>query len=386
MKDKLKIAYIVPSLASQGGAERIISDKASYMADKLGNDVTMITYCQLSSQTNAYPLSSGVSQINLAIPYHLQYKAKLPKRIYLRWKLRREVKQKLTDIIQQLDPDILVGVSYLNGDIMCSLPCRAAKVIETHETRLFTLQLDGESRFRPFNCLKRLYNNNYFRKIEKHADIVVTLTQGDAKLWNKAKRVEVIPNFSNMPISRLSNCENKRVIAVGRLEWQKGYDQLFEAWKQIETKHPDWKLDIFGSGRLESELKELLAAFQLKTVKINSFTPDISEKYAMSSICVLSSRFEGFSLVLLEAMRHGVPCVTFNCPFGPSDVLEDGKCGFVVSNGDVNALSEKICLLIENEYLRKQYATAAIKRAEVFDTDKIMQHWNNLFRELASNR
>ena len=214
----------------------------------------------------------------------------------------------------------------------------------------------------------------------------MTLTQGDAKLWNKAKRVEVIPNFSNMPISRLSNCENKRVIAVGRLEWQKGYDLLFEGWKQIETKYPDWKLDIFGSGRLESELKELLAAFQLKTVKINSFTPDISEKYAKSSICVLSSRFEGFSLVLLEALRHGVPCVTFNCPFGPSDVLEDGKCGFVVSNGDVNALSEKICLLIENEYLRKQYATAAIKRAEVFDTDKIMQHWNNLFRELASNR
>lgn len=381
----MKIVYVIDTLASKGGAERIISEKMGYLAEHFGFDVTVVTCYQLPAvHPNAYPLSDKVKQVNIGIPYYSQFKVGYPKRLFVKWSFHRRLKRQLTETITQLKPDILVGVSYFNADMLCSIDCRAAKIVEAHEARLYSLKLDGQNSSSLLNAWVQLYGRHYFRSIEKHADAVVALTNGDAQLWKKARRVEIIPNFSLMPISRLSHCINKRVIAVGRLEWQKGYDLLFEAWKKVEHRHPDWRLDIFGSGRMEATLKEQLASSGLKTVSMIPFTPNISEEYAESSICVLSSRFEGFSLVLLEAMRHGVPGVSFNCPFGPSDVLEDGKCGFVVPAEDVTALADKICLLIEDETLRHQFAAASLERAKFFDTDRIMSKWKSLFEELAS--
>ena len=381
----MKIVYVIDTLASKGGAERIISEKMGYLAEHFGCDVSMVTcYQRPAVHPNAYPLSEKVKQINIGIPYYSQFKVGYPKRLFVKWTFHRQLKRQLTETITRLDPDVLVGVSYFNADMLCNIKCKAAKVIEAHEARLYSIQLDGRSSSLLPRTWARLKGTRYFRSIEKRADAVVCLTQGDAQLWKKAQRVEVIPNFSMMPVSRLSRCNDKRVIAVGRLEWQKGYDLLFDAWKLVEMKHPDWRLDIFGSGRLEKTLKEQLASSGLKAVTIIPFTSNISEEYAKSSICVLSSRFEGFSLVLLEAMRHGVPGVSFDCPFGPSDVLVNGKCGFIVPAEDVTALAEKICLLIEDGTLRHQFSAAALERAKFFDTDKIMSRWKSLFEELAS--
>ncbi len=377
----MKVVYVIDSLASKGGAERIISEKMSYLADNFGYDVTVVTCYQPASLPNVYPISGNVKQINLCIPYYSQYRVGYPKRLFIKWSYYCRLGRQLKEIVAKVDPDILVGVSYFKADMLCKIKCRAAKVIEAHEARLFSLELDGNDSSSFLRTWVRINGKRYFRNVEKYADVVVTLTQGDARLWESARRVEIIPNFSAMPVSRLSLCTEKRVIAAGRLEWQKGYDLLFEAWKQVERKHPDWKLDIFGVGRLEKTLKEQLASSGMKTVTIIPFTPNISEEYAKSSICVLSSRFEGFSLVLLEAMRHGVPGVSFDCPFGPSEVLEDGKCGFIVPVEDVTALANNLCVLIEDEALRKQFSAAALERAKIFDVDKIMLRWKKLFEE-----
>lgn len=378
----MKVVYVIDSLASKGGAERIISEKMSYLADNFGYDVTVVTCYQPASLPNVYPISGNVKQINLCIPYYSQYRVGYPKRLFIKWSYYRRLRRQLKEIVEKVDPDILVGVSYFKADVLCKIKCKAAKVIEAHEPRLFSLELDGNDSSPFLRAWVRINGKRYFRNVEKYSDVVVTLTQGDAKLWKNARRVEIIPNFSAMPISRLSLCTEKRVIAVGRLEWPKGYDLLFEAWKEIEMKYPDWKLDIFGSGRLEKTLKKQLTSSGMKTVTIIPFTPNISEEYAKSSLCVLSSRFEGFSLVLLEAMRHGVPGVSFDCPFGPSEVLEDGKCGFIVPGEDVTALANKLCVLIEDEPLRKQFSTAALERAKIFDVDKIMLRWKKLFEGL----
>ena len=378
----MKVVYVIDSLASKGGAERIISEKMSYLADHFDYDVTVVTCYQPASLANVYPVSGNVKQINLSIPYYSQYRVGYPKRLFIKWSYYRRLRRQLREIIEKVDPDILVGVSYFKADVLCKIKCKAAKVIEAHEARLFSLKLDGNDSSPFLRTWVRLNGKRYFRDVEKYADVVVTLTQGDAKLWENARRVEIIPNFSAMSINRFSPCTEKRVIAAGRLEWQKGYDLMFEAWKHVEKKHPDWKLDIFGVGRLEKTLKEQLASSGMKTVTIIPFTPNISEEYAKSSICVLSSRFEGFSLVLLEAMRHGVPVVSFDCPFGPSEVLEDGKCGFIVPLEDVTALADKLCVLIEDESLRKQFSNAALDRAKTFDVDKIMLRWKKLFEEL----
>ena len=181
------------------------------------------------------------------------------------------------------------------------------------------------------------------------------------------------------------NSESKRVIAVGRLEWQKGYDNLIKIWEIVSEIHPDWKLAIFGEGTLKSSLKTTIKSAGLTNINIYPFTSNISKEYSNSSIFALSSRFEGFSLVLLEAMQHGLPCIAFDCPFGPSDVIENNKCGYVIDNNNINLFAEKLCNLIESVELRSNFSDAARKRAKLYNIDVIMERWKRLFKSLSSH-
>lgn len=380
----MKIVYIIDSLAFKGGAERIISEKMNYLAALHGYDVTVITCYQLPQiNPNSYFLSDKVRQIDLCIPIYRQYRFKYPRRLWLKWKYSQELRNKLGNTVKSIDPDILIGVSYALANVVCKIKCRAAKIIESHEARIFTLsdiQYKSTSVFsKAFN---KLYRIIYLHTIEMYADAVVTLTRKDAFEWRKAKRVEIIPNFSSMHIEKFSNCENKKVIAIGRCVWQKGYDRLINVWKHVSVKHPDWQLDIYGDGELKPTLEDSIKNARLSSISIHPFTPDISSKYSESSICVLTSRFEGFSLVLLEALRHGVPCVSFNCPFGPEDVVDNGKCGYIVEDGNIGAFAERLCFLIDNVDTRKSFSKEAIERAKLFDKESIMQQWIALFETL----
>ena len=378
----MKIVYVIDSLASKGGAERILSDKMNYMAAHYGYEVYVVTcYQDFATMPNAYYLSDQVTQINLNIPYYSQYKYGYPKRLWVKHQLYQRLLHGLTETIQRIDPDVLIGLGYFNADLVSGIPCRAKKIVESHEARIFTMSDRGLSRSLPSRLFMRYYKKRYFRRVERQADVVVTLTTGDAKEWQRARRVEVIPNFTVMAVSRLSDVMAKRVIAVGRLEWQKGFDRLIEAWQTVEQRHPDWSLTIFGSGTLEGDLQRLIMDRSLKTVSIHPFTPTIADEYGQSAVFALSSRFEGFGLVLLEAMQAGLPCVTFDCPFGPSDVVKDGKNGFVVPDGDVERFAECLCRLIEDQKLRQQFSAASVERARVFDVDTVMQQWKDLLEE-----
>lgn len=378
----MKIVYVIDSLASKGGAERILSDKMNYMAAHYGYEVYVVTcYQDFATMPNAYYLSDQVTQINLNIPYYSQYKYGYPKRLWVKHQLYQRLLHGLTETIQRIDPDVLIGLGYFNADLVSGIPCRAKKIVESHEARIFTMSDRGLSRSLPSRLFMRYYKKRYFRRVERQADVVVTLTTGDAKEWQRARRVEVIPNFTVMAVSRLSDVMAKRVIAVGRLEWQKGFDRLIEAWQTVEQRHPDWSLTIFGSGTLEGDLQRLIMDRSLKTVSIHPFTPTIADEYGQSAVFALSSRFEGFGLVLLEAMQAGLPCVTFDCPFGPSDVVKDGKNGFVVPDGDVERFAECLLRLIEDQELRQQFSAASVERARVFDVDTVMQQWKDLLEE-----
>ncbi|MBQ7510679.1 MAG: glycosyltransferase family 4 protein [Prevotella sp.] len=378
----MKIVYVIDSLASKGGAERILSDKMNYMAAHYGYEVYVVTcYQDFATMPNAYYLSDQVTQINLNIPYYSQYKYGYPKRLWVKHQLYQRLLHGLTETIQRIDPDVLIGLGYFNADLVSGIPCRAKKIVESHEARIFTMSDRGLSRSLPSRLFMRYYKKRYFRRVERQADVVVTLTTGDAKEWQRARRVEVIPNFTVMAVSRLSDVMTKRVIAVGRLEWQKGFDRLIEAWQTVEQRHPDWSLTIFGSGTLEGDLQRLIMDRSLKTVSIHPFTPTIADEYGQSAVFALSSRFEGFGLVLLEAMQAGLPCVTFDCPFGPSDVVKDGKNGFVVPDGDVERFAECLLRLIEDQKLRQQFSAASVERARVFDVDTVMQQWKDLLEE-----
>jgi len=380
----MKIVYIYSTLAATGGTERMIVEKANYLAEHFGYDVTIITCFQLPNEDNFFAVSQKVKQINLEIPYFSQYKYKYPKRLWIKWQLNKQLKDCMKKTVEQIDPDILIGVSRFNAIYISTLKCRAKKVIECHEVRYNTLNETGVTRSFLTRLFINIYGYLYFRTIERNADIVVTLTEKDRYLWRRAKRTEVIPNFSVMTISQQSDCTQKRVIAVGRLEWEKGFGRLVQAWSIVSTKHPDWHLDIFGKGVMYDTLQSLIKLYKASNVSLHSVTPNISQEYANSSICAVTSYFEGFSLVLLEAIKHGLPCVAFDCPFGPGSIIDDARCGFLVVEGDVRLFAERLCRLIEDEVLRKLFSKNAVERAKHFDTDIIMNQWKDLFEGLIS--
>lgn len=384
----MRIVYIIDSLASKGGAERIISEKMNYLATTYNYDVSVITYYQFpETMPNTYPLSRKVKQINLSIPSFKQYRYSYPKRLWVKWKYNSQLQLELQQTVNSINPDIIIGVGYTLADFVCSIKCQAAKIIESHEARIFTKSHLLQKRTNFISTIyNKLYRKKYLKIVEKKADAVVTLTKEDAQEWVNAKRIEIIPNFSIMPISNLSNCESKKVIAVGRLEWQKGYDWLIHIWEIVTHNHPDWQLDIFGEGTLETELKNSIKNAGLGNITIHPFTNNISQEYASSSICVLTSRFEGFSLVLLEAMRHGLPCITFNCPYGPKYLVDDNESGYVIENNNIEQFAEKLSYLIENTETRKKFAKKAIIKSNNYNVDSIMSQWRELFHSLLSQK
>lgn len=379
----MRIVYIIGTLASKSGANRIITEKANYFATKYNHDVTIITCFQPQKQANIFTLSSEIKQINLSIPYELQYHYKYPMRLWVKWKCYKRLCIELNNVVNNVDPDILIGVAQFKADIVSKIKCKAKKVIECHEARNYTLSGLGMNRSLMSRVFLKLYKYKYFRTIEHYADVICTLTKGDKELWKKAKRIEVIPNFSTMQVSRYSDCKTKRIIAVGRFVWEKGYSRLFEIWRIVSSRHPDWELDIFGEGDMEYTLKMYIKKTGLINLTIHKYTSNISLEYAKSSIFLLTSYYEGFSLVLLEAQRHGVPCVAFDCPFGPRSIINDSKNGFLVEDGDIRLFADRVCYLIENEKLRKQFAQVGLEHVKSFDVHIVIKQWEKLFKSLT---
>ena len=380
----MRIAYVLESLAYSGGVERIISEKANYLADREGYDVSVIVCYGFSEPvSNVYFLSSKVRRFSLDIPYHSQYRYGYPRRLWEKWKLNRLLNRRLEDVVLRIAPDIILCPSCNFADIVCRLSTKAVKIVESHEARLFTKSERLYSHSALSGFFMRLYRKLYMNTIERKADVVVTLTKGDASEWRKAKRVEIIPNFTLMTATKTSDGSQKRAIAVGRLGWQKGFDRLISIWQVVSEKHPDWHLDIYGTGALEQELKQTIHKAGLASAVIHPFNPDISSCYAESSVFLLTSRFEGFGLVLIEAMRHGLPCVVFDCCYGPSEIVVNDSTGYVVANGDLQGFADKVCRLIEEPETRAAFSVAALRRSEMYNADTVMQRWMNLFDSLV---
>ena len=208
----MRIVYVIESLVLMGGSEKILTEKANYLSEHFNYDITIITCTQSNEQPNAFPLSKLVKQINLNIPYYRQYHYGYPKRVWIKHKINTEFKEKLTKVFQNLSPDIIICLAGFRADIISSIKCKAKKIVECHEARYFVMS-DFDKRK---SILSRIYTNvyqrwHYFRTIEKNADIVVSLTEGDKKLWKNAKRVEVIPNFSTMHVLHYSDLKKKRI-------------------------------------------------------------------------------------------------------------------------------------------------------------------------------
>lgn len=378
----MKIVYVYDAIARIGGVERVFVDKMNYLADKHEYDIYLITAAQ-GSHPLSFPLSSEVKHIDIDVRFHLLYQYSYPKRLWVKWKLNYKFRKNFNAQIKKIDPDIIIGASWYNADIICKLKCRAKKIIESHSVKSHTGLNDGIKRNACIQWIYTKQHEKYQKIIEEQSDAIVALTQEDANEWKNAKCVYVIPNMINFIPEQSSSCEIPRVISAGRLTYAKGFNKLIEAWHIVHQKHPNWKLDIFGTGELDKELNEQIIETGLQqSVTINPPTPYILNEFQKSSFYVMSSQFEGFAMVLIEAMSCGIPCISFNCPYGPQNIIQSSIDGMLIKHNDTKELSNAICYLIENEQVRKEYGRKAKENVKRFLPEYIMPQWINLFETL----
>jgi glycosyltransferase involved in cell wall biosynthesis len=218
-------------------------------------------------------------------------------------------------------------------------------------------------------------------------DLVTALTEGDAaayrELLGRGTRVECVPNGIPRARTPRAALDAKVVIAAGRVTRQKGFDRLLPVWKRVVERHPGWELRIFGSGHAMRDLRRQIRRLGIgDSARLMGFTPRLQEELAQASLYVMTSRREGFPMVLLEAMGAGLPVVSYDCPTGPRDIIREGIDGHVVRNGDRAALADAMSGLMGDAERRRAFGAAAIEGAARFEITRVAEHWETLLSEL----
>ena len=380
----LKIVYCIPSLYYPSGMERVVTLKANYFAEVYGYEVVIIL-TDGKDKKPFYSLSPLVRIINLDINYDELYGKSFLKKTVLYLKKQRIFKNRLSDCLFNLKPDITISTLRREINFINSIKDGSVKIGEIHFSKANYRDFKGE---KFINIVQRLFGFLWMKQLInqlKKLDRFITLTDEDKMLWTELKNVLTINNPLSFFPDKTSKCENKQIVAAGRYVPQKGFDLLIDAWSLVEKKHPDWKLNIFGDGDRKL-LENIIIKNNLQNCYLNHSTNDIASEFINSSIYVLSSRFEGFGLVITEAMACGVPPIAFDCPCGPKDIINNFKDGILVKSEDINELADKICFLIENENIRKEMGIKARKSSERFKIEHITMQWESLFEKLVKNK
>jgi len=229
------------------------------------------------------------------------------------------------------------------------------------------------------------------RKLYPQLDAFVVLTDRDREHYlergivtETAPPVRVIPNTVRLLPGAKADLGAKTVYAAGRFRYQKGFELLIAAWVETAKAHPDWTLRLRGRGHLERRYRGLIEQHELDgTVTIEGPAEDIGSDMAEAAVFVLSSRFEGFPLILLEAMSKGMGVVSFDCPTGPADIVDDHRNGLLVPHEDVESLSRAIREIVEDEELRRRMAAEAVETAQQYTIEAIGPRWVELLEGLS---
>lgn len=381
----MKIVYLYTALTTIGGADRIVSQKANYLADKMGHEVYIITDSQ-NGRPTAFPLSSKVKHIDMGIDFGKQYNHHLLLRFfYYKWFMHK-YRNRLEKTYRMIQPDITISTLGRDMDFLTEMKDGSIKIGESHIAKQYMRNFHLMEAKGGIHKMAARYWRKKQEKAIRKLDALVVLTKEDAQNWKRTRNTIVIPNFLTLDIQQASSCRGKKAISVGRLNEQKGYDLLIPAWGLVVQKHPDWLLEIYGEGELRNELEHQISAYQLTAqIKICPPTPRITEKYQESAFLIMSSRFEGFGLVLTEAMSCGLPCVSFDCPSGPSEIIQNKVDGILVENGNIGRLAAAICYMIEHEEERIKMGMNAKNNISRYSKENIMRQWDALFNHLTKN-
>lgn len=366
----MKLLYITNAVNGSGGLERVLSIKTSYLVEKLQYKVHILTL----NNGNA----NSFFDFDNAIVFHDIPVSGNPI-LYV-----KSYFYGIRTTIQKVNPDVIVVCD--DGLKAFFLPTILGKAIpiiyERHVSKAIAIGKNFGIWKMQFAKLKMKLMDLLANSFTKF----IVLTFENTKEW-KVNNLQIISNPLPFYSKECAQLLNKKVIAVGKQSYQKGYDRLLKSWQKVHAENPQWQLEIYGKFDASEGLETLAKSLHIEN-SVHFFEPqkNIIANYLESSIYVMSSRFEGFGMVLIEAMACGIPCVAFNCPFGPSDIITNEIDGFLVENGNTNALAEKLNLLIEDTELRLKMGQHAKENVKRFLPENIMQQWDELFKLVAHQK
>ena len=370
----MRIVYFFRSLALWGGIERIIVDKAGWLAGQEDCQVTIVT-CDQGNHEVPYALADGVALCDLDVGLHRQYRYRGWRRLWERWQLERLLAKRLRRKIAELQADVVVCVATSYADtVLRAVGDRVPVVVESHS---IYSQMFGRG------GIRGAYNDWRLQRQLKRARMVVTLTEDDARDWRRLlPEVRCIPNMVEQnPTGRMGDAATRRVIFVGRFDYQKRAEMAIGLWQRVGPQHPDWQLHVYGDGERREAVAE--AARRVVGVTLHKPTASIFDAYCDSAFLILTSLYEPFGLVMAEAMSCGLPVVAFDCPYGPRTIVEDGSNGFLVEEGDMQGFADSMSRLMDDDALCRRMGSTAVMTARRFSANQVMPQWLTLFHELT---
>ncbi len=383
VEKKYKIVYCTPALYMAGGVERVLTLKANYFAEHFDYDITIIL-TEGKDKPLFYPLSDKIKIINLNISFEELWTCSFIKKVFVYLKKQRQFKKALTKELMSIRPDITISLLRREINFITGIKDGSRKFGELHVNRANYRNFEANDS----NFVKNLFAKFWMRSLVaklKKLDKFVVLTEEDKDAWPELhNNICVIPDPLSFFPTQNSQLTEKRMIAVGRYVYQKGFDLLLQAWAKIEKQCLDWELVVYGDGNrepYEQQLNEL--GIDRSRCHLNGTIADIQKEYVNSSVFVFSSRFEGFGMVLVEAMACGLPVVSFACPCGPRDIVRHEEDGLLVENGNVEALADSLRRLLGDEDLRHSMAANGIKNVQRFSIDYIADCWKELFESIV---
>ena len=379
----MRIVYLTDSVSEIGGLQCVTVLKVNALADIPGNEVWLVLTD--NSKSHFHSISEKVHVIDLAVNYYEDdWKSNINVLKGIVFK-RLKHKRLLREILPSIKPDVVISTGTSEKNLILRIKGDWATVREIHSVRNYR-HLTAKGFFQIISAYAGDLLD-YGLSIRKN-DRIVVLTEEDKKNnWQGYGNVVVIPNPVVSVSAGLSPLTDNKIAAVGRLVPIKGFSYLIRSFKKVSDSIPGWKLDIWGEGWLKSVLKEEVDNNGLTgKVCLRGSSNSVQQELPSYSIFVCTALFEGFGLSILEAMSCGLPVVSFDCDYGPRAIIEDGKDGFLVPIGNMEMFADRICLLIENEELRKRMGNAALEKSKQYSVDRVIGIWMDLFEELCKEK
>ncbi|MBR4729884.1 MAG: glycosyltransferase family 4 protein [Prevotella sp.] len=373
-----KIVYIVGGLYQPSGMGQVLSCKVNYLAGHTEWQI-FVVLTERPDLPFFYKLADNIQFVNFDINFDELDTMPLLKKIREYHKKQSVYKKKLTSYLMEVRPDITVTAIRREINFINDIPDGSKKIGEIHFEKHFYRHFYKS--YLPGFVNKWITGRWQGAMIKQLArlDKFVILTEEDARNWNMLSNKIVIPNPLTKYPDVHSSQKSKTVISVGRYDPVKGFDMLIDAWSIVAPKHPDWNLRIVGPGNKTPYQEQVKRLRFEESINCREASDQIYDEMAEASFYVLSSRSEGFGLVLIEAMAVGLPCVAFSCSPGPRSIISHQRNGILVEKDNVHELANAICYMIENDDERQKYAEQAIIDSEQYSVENIMQKWITLF-------